>query len=63
MNSLVKLREKQGLTQTKLSALVGVKSNTISQYESGKREPSIIVLKKIAKVLNCTVDDLLKDEN
>ena len=49
------------LTQEELASRIGVKSNTISQYELGKRNPNVQMLKKIAEVLNCTVDDLIKE--
>lgn len=55
------LRKNAHFTQTKLAHELGVCPNTISQYESGKRKPNIDMLKKIAQVLNCTVDDLIKE--
>lgn len=61
MTSLRKMREEKGMSQIELAKKINVKSNTISQYESDKRTPNATMLKKIAYVLNCTVDDLLKE--
>jgi transcriptional regulator with XRE-family HTH domain len=41
---LKSFREAQGLTQTKLAEMVGVKRLTIVRYESGETEPSYSVL-------------------
>ena len=57
--NLIKLRKSKGFTQTSLAKEIGVCPNTISQYELGKRAPSIQTLKKIAEVLDCNVDDLI----
>ncbi|MGN0960620.1 MAG: helix-turn-helix domain-containing protein [Christensenellales bacterium] len=59
--NLTNLRIKKKMTQTQLADLIGVTSNAVSQYESGKRIPKIHILKKIANVLGCTIDDLLKE--
>ncbi len=62
MKNLIVLRNSLDMTQKDLADKIGVRSNTVSQYELGKREPSIPILKKIAEVLNCTVDDLIKED-
>lgn len=49
------------MTQTQLADLIGVTSNAVCQYESGKRMPNIKILKKIANALDCTIDDLVKE--
>lgn len=56
------MRKTNNLKQKDLAFKVGVKTNTISQYELGKRNPNPDILKKIAKALNCTIDDLLNEE-
>ncbi len=61
MNKLTEYRKRAGLTQKELGQKVGVIPTSITQYESGKRKPSIITLKKLAAVLNCTTDELLED--
>ena len=62
MQNLIILRKLKGYSQTDLANAIGVGANTISQYELGKRSPNIATLKKIANVLNCSVDDLIKSE-
>ncbi len=57
------MREKLNIRQIDLAIRVGVGSNTISQYEHGKRTPNVMMLKKLAHVLNCSVDELLEDTN
>lgn len=54
-------REKNNLTQAELAAKLGVNSNTVTQWETGARKPNIIMLKRVAKVLNCTTDELLEE--
>lgn len=56
------VRESQGLSQKELADKVGLTDKAISAYEREKRMPNARVLKKIAKALNCKVDDLLKDD-
>jgi|GEM_PF-6299140 len=46
-------RQLKGLTQIELSALLNVKQNTISQYETGASEPSAEMISKIARALDC----------
>ncbi len=61
MNNLLNLRKNAGLTQKELADKLGVGSNTISQYELGKRKPDILKLSRLAIILDCSVDDLLAD--
>lgn len=60
MLNLQNVRISRGFTQSELAEKLGVRSSTISQYEKGKRSPNIYILKDLAEVLSCTVDDLLK---
>ena len=60
---LKELRRKQGITQAELASRIGVVESAISLYESGKREPDISTLIKIAKCLNTTVDYLIDMPN
>ena len=49
-------RKAKSLTQSQLGELIGVKSNTIAQYESGNREPSNAVINSICRELNVNED-------
>lgn len=52
-------RIERDLSQEKLSKLSGVSKPMISYIERGKRVPSVLTAQKIARVLRCTIDDLL----
>jgi transcriptional regulator with XRE-family HTH domain len=55
-----KLREERGLSQEKLARLADVSNNTIVNIEAGKQaNPTIDTLRKIAKALNVSLDDLI----
>lgn len=55
------LREKLDLSQEKFARLADVSNNTIINIEAGKQDnPTIETLKKIAKALNVSVEELIK---
>lgn len=60
MIALYEYRLRSQLTQAQLAALVGVTPNCVTQWESGARKPDIIMLKKLASLLHCSADELLK---
>lgn len=49
-------------TQKDVADAIGVAKSTYSQYETGKREPGIIGIKKIAKYLNISPDALIGND-
>lgn len=49
----------QGLTQKELSEKSGLSIITISQYVNGRTTPSFQNVFRLAKVLGCTVNDLV----
>ena len=58
--NLKKLRESKGLSQEKLARLSDVANNTIVKIEAGKNQnPTLDTLKKIAKALSVSVDELI----
>lgn len=57
--NLKEARLKSGLSQKDLSENIGVAKSTYSLYESGKREPNVDTIKKIASALNVSADMLL----
>ena len=63
MNRIKELRKKKGLNQKELGEIIGTAANSISQYESGMREPSIELLNKLADFFNVSIDYLLCREN
>ena len=60
-NNIRKLREAKGLSQEKLARLADVANNTLIKMESGENQnPTLDTLKKVAKALDVSVDDLIK---
>ncbi|MDO8676316.1 MAG: helix-turn-helix transcriptional regulator [Candidatus Azambacteria bacterium] len=60
-NNLKKLREKKGLSQDRLAKLADVANNTIIKIEQGENmNPTLDTLKKVAKALDVSVDELIK---
>lgn len=55
---LEELRKKNSMTQSELAAMVGVQQNTVSQWESGKRNPTAPMLIRLAETLHCTIDEI-----
>jgi transcriptional regulator with XRE-family HTH domain len=52
-------REKAGMTQGELAKKVGLSLMTISRYETGKRNPCVNDLKRIARALGRPPKDML----
>ena len=59
--TIKKYRLKKGLTQENLANLLNVSKSTIGMWETGARKPDIIKLKKLAEILDCSVDSLLSE--
>lgn len=57
MNIVKELRKKQGIQQKELALLLGVSQPTVSEWESGKKDPSGERLKKLAEIFG--VDELV----
>lgn len=62
MDKIRELREANGIRQSELASCLGVSQNTVSQWETGARIPRVDMLKKIASLFGCTVDELLTQE-
>lgn len=60
-NNLRKLRKAKGLSQERLARLANIANNTIVKIEAGKnKNPTLDTLKKIAKALGVSIEDLIK---
>lgn len=53
------LRKKEGIKQSDLAQQVGVKANTISNYEKGVSQPDYNILRNILTVFSIDADTLL----
>lgn len=60
--NLREIRQKFGITQTKLGIILDVNSNYISQIERGIRMPSIKKLAMIAEVLRVDISEFFKKD-
>jgi transcriptional regulator with XRE-family HTH domain len=61
--NLKRLREYNGFTQETFAQATGLKRNSIACYETERRECDFNTLLRFAQVLNCSTDDLLKDNS
>lgn len=59
--AIKKFRERMNWTQAELAEKCGVVKSAVSMWESGERMPPVIMLLKLAKIFDCTADDLLVD--
>lgn len=56
-----KLRRSKDITQRELAAKLGVERSTVSKWEKGISIPRGKTLIALAELLECSVDDLLKE--
>ena len=61
--SLKALREKKNLSQEDLARKLNISRQSISKWEQGISYPSILYLIPLTKILDCTLEELLKDLN
>lgn len=59
VNKLLEVRKSKRLTQTELADLAKVSRQAITNWERGYREMSIPNAKKLAKALECSIDDIV----
>lgn len=59
MTKIEKRRVKKGLSRQQFAEKVGVTYESILHYEKEMREPKASILKKMAKVLDCRMEDLI----
>lgn len=59
MNKIAKARKDKGLTQQALAEAVGLTQGAVAHWESGRRQPPVAMLRKIAEALRVPVADLI----
>lgn len=52
INAIIEARRKKGVTQHELAKRIGTKQSVISRLESGRTNPSVAFLKKLANALS-----------
>ena len=55
-------REATGLSQQEMAEKLFVSRQTVSRWESGSRTPDVFTVKKIAGILDVTIDELIPGE-
>ena len=58
-----KLRISKGLSKKKLSELSGVSRSTITEIETTNRVPNVLTMVRLAKALECNINDLVLVKN
>ena len=60
VKNIERLRKAKGLSQERLAILADVANNTLIKMESGEnKNPTLETLKKVAKALEISVDELI----
>ena len=60
MSKIKTLREKAGLKQVDLARKLNVGQSAVAMWETGLVMPRTDKLPKLAEILGCTIDELLK---
>ncbi len=50
------------MSQQVLADALEVERSTVAKWETGKSSPTADKLPQLAKILNCTIDDLFKSD-
>ena len=58
---LAQARKFSGFTQEELAKRLDVSKGSVAMWETDKREPSLLTIKKLSVLLNHSVDWLLQD--
>lgn len=56
LDRLVEARKSKGLTQSEFAEKIGVHARQVARYEIGENNPTIDVVIKMAKALDCSID-------
>ena len=54
-----KVRDEKGLTDYAVATQTGIATSTISEWKTGKHTPGVEKLKKIAALLEVTIDEII----
>ena len=59
--AIKRMRKRRLMTTSELSLKSGVSRVSICRYETGKREPKLSDALRIAKALDCSVEELMEE--
>lgn len=62
MTGLARCRKAAKLSQIELAKILGVSQSAVAAWENGAAFPNASKLPTLAKVLECTIDDLFSPE-
>ncbi len=54
-------RKDNNLTQKQVADKLGVVESCYANWEQGRTEPSIAMLRKLSKIFNISIDELIND--
>lgn len=60
---IIEVRKGEGLNQVEFSKKIGLTKQTVSNYETGTRQPGLDIILKISEVFNISTDYLLGKSN
>jgi transcriptional regulator with XRE-family HTH domain len=63
MNRIKEVLDEKGIKQTWLAEQLGKSYNMVNGYVQNRQQPRLEVLYEIAKILNVSAKDLLKDND
>ena len=55
------MRKARGITQTELAQSLSVTPQSVSRWETGQAYPDVVLLPRIAKYFDVTLDELMLD--
>ena len=56
------IRLERGYTQAEVAKMAGIAQPTYSNIENGKKNPSINTLKRLARVLGCSIENIIDQD-
>jgi DNA-binding XRE family transcriptional regulator len=63
VSQLNKLIDKKLIAKGKLARELGISNTSLSRYISGERKPRLKIAKKLADILECSVEELFFNPN
>ena len=58
-NTVSDLRKKAGLTQQIAATALGIRKETLSDWENGKAVPNVLMVPKLSELYNASIDDVV----
>lgn len=59
MNNIQAMRNKANMTQESVAKALTIDRSTVAKWETGIANPRADMLVSLARILNCTIDELL----